>query len=214
MNAGKECTVEPIRKRQDIAAIKHALADSPRDLALFTIGIHAGLRGSDLLALCWPDVLSEEGEIRRVIEVKESKTGKRRRIAVSPNMRAAISAWLDACKVKAQNQQSNGAQPKSHAINPTDVTDEDLLFPSNGNGKPMTIQRLHQLVNEWTSKAGIKGHFGSHTLRKTYGYFLRNRGTDLPTLMKIFGHQSQAMTLRYLGITDDEIDEANLRLNL
>jgi len=78
----------------------------------------------------------------------------------------------------------------------------------------MTIQRLHQLVNEWASKAGISGHFGSHTLRKTYGYHLRKRGTDLPTLMKIFGHSSQSITLRYLGIDSDKIDEANLRLNL
>lgn len=46
----------------------------------------------------------------------------------------------------------------------------------------MSIQRLHQLVNQWTQQAGIAGHYGSHTLRKTYGYHLRKRGTDLPTL--------------------------------
>ena len=78
----------------------------------------------------------------------------------------------------------------------------------------MTIQRLHQLVNEWTQRAGIEGHFGSHTLRKTYGLHLRKHGVELPVLMRIFGHSNQVITLRYLGISDDEIDEANLRLNL
>jgi len=213
MNAGIQCTVEPIRKRKDIAAIKDALADSQRDLALFTIGIHAGLRGSDLLALRWPDVLTDDGEIRKVIEAIESKTGKQRRIAVSPNMRNAISAWLDVCKRNAQANGSNGSLSQSRTINPADVTQDDLLFP-NSDGNALSIQRLHQLVNEWTSKADVSGHFGSHSLRKTYGYHLRKRGTDLPTLMKIFGHSSQAMTLRYLGIDEDEIDEANLRLNL
>ncbi len=96
MNAGRNCTVEPLRTRKDIAAIKQTLAANPRDSALFTIGIHAGLRGSDLLALNWPTVLADDGQIRKVIAATESKTGKLRRIAVSPNMRNAIQAWLDA----------------------------------------------------------------------------------------------------------------------
>jgi len=129
MNSGMQCTVEPIRKRKDIAAIKEALADNPRDLALFTIGIHAGLRGSDLLALRWPDVLTDEGQIRKVIAVTEAKTKKLRRIAVSPNMRAALSAWMDVCTVNAQDNGSNGSLVQSPTINPADVTDDDLLSP-------------------------------------------------------------------------------------
>lgn len=205
MNKGKHCTVEPIRKRKEIQSIKDVLADNPRNLALFTVGIHAGLRSSDLLALRWCDVLNEDGQIRKVIEVKENKTGKLRRIAISPNMRAALSSWLAVCS----KRQTNPLQPG-------DLTREDLLFPSNAidTNQPLTIQRLHQLVNEWTAKAGIQGHFGGYTLRKTYGYHLRKKGTDLPTLMKIFGHSSPWITLRYLGIDNDEIDEANLKLNL
>jgi len=201
MNKGKQCTVEPIRRRQDIQAVKDILKSKPRDLTLFTVGIHAGLRGSDLLALRWCDVVLDTGGIKTVIEVNEAKTGKLRRIAVSPNMRQAITDWLDSAN-----------DPKA-TCDVCHATCDDLLFP-NGDGEPMSIQRLHQLVNEWTSQAGIDGHFGSHSLRKTYGYHLRKRGVDLPTLMKIFGHSSQSITLRYLGIDNDEIDEANLRLNL
>jgi site-specific recombinase XerD len=78
----------------------------------------------------------------------------------------------------------------------------------------MTIQRLHQLVRQWTKQSGVKGHFGTHSLRKTYGYHLRRLGADIVTLMKVFGHSSQSITLRYIGIEQEEIDEANLRLNL
>jgi integrase len=184
--------VEPIRRKKDIAKIKALLASSPRDLALFTLGINVGLRGSDLLSLTWEMVLTPEDRICSVLEVSEQKTGNRRRIALGDSARKALQAWL--------------AEVGEDASGP--------IFPSRKGGEPMTIQRLHQLVNDWCRQAGLRGHYGSHTLRKTYGYFLYQSGTSLPLLMQIFGHSSQAITLRYIGVQQDEIDEANLRLDL
>jgi hypothetical protein len=48
---GSKIKVEPIRKKKDIEAIKKLLANKPRDLALFTIGINTNLRASDLLQI-------------------------------------------------------------------------------------------------------------------------------------------------------------------
>ena len=93
MNAGQNCTVQPLKTRQHIEAIKRVLGDSPRDLALFSVGVNAGLRGSDLLGLRWSNVLTGEGAIRRVLEVNEGKTGHLRRIAISDAMRVALCAW-------------------------------------------------------------------------------------------------------------------------
>lgn len=183
-------TVQPIRRRKDIEAIKRALAERPRDLALFIVGIHFGLRGSDLLALRWEDVTTGAA-IREHVEITEQKTGKLRRIAVQQNARAALKAW----HVMQQPQRA------------------DFVFPSRKGGR-MTIQRLHQLVNEWAQLAGLRGNYGSHTLRKTYGYHLRMLGTDIVKIMTIFGHSNQAITLRYLGVEQDEIDQANEKLNL
>jgi integrase len=190
-------TVEPIRTKKDLAAIKAVLADQPRDLCLFILGINLGLRGSDLLSLCWHHVLSPEGRIVSVLEVRESKTGKVRRIALNGGARKALQTWQDVTG---------------------DVTPEDYLFPSRKRhgcrqGR-MTIQRLHQLVNDWCSRAGLKGHFGSHTLRKTFGYWHRKNGVDLALLMNIFGHSSEAVTARYIGLRQEMIDEANLKLDL
>lgn len=167
--------------------------DRPRDLALFTIGINTGLRASDLLSLKYKDVLTPEDKIKSTLEVVEKKTNKHRRIRLGIKPRKALEALL----------------PKD--IDDLDV--DDYIFPSRKGGK-MSRQRLHQLVNEWTKEAGVKGHFGSHTLRKTYGYFLHKQGTDIVLLMKAFGHSSQSITLRYIGIQQEQIDEANLRLNL
>ena len=183
--------MEPIRSAKDIKAIKGGLADSPRDFALFVLGVHAGLRGSDLLSIRWSDVITPDGRIRERIEVTETKTKKRRIIALQENARKALERWR---------------------LQTTPEADQ-YVFPGP-DGNRLTIQRLHQLVNQWARIADVKGHFGGHTLRKTYGYHLRRAGVGIETLMKVFGHSSQGITLRYLGIDQEEIDEANLKLNL
>jgi integrase len=135
--------------------------------------------------------MSADGRIFDRITLTESKTKKRRQLALRENARDALAKW--------------------RARSPMDYA--GFIFPGP-DGSMLTIQRLHQLVNEWARNAGVKGHFGSHTLRKTYGYHLRRAGVSIETLMKVFGHSSQSITLRYIGIEQDEIDEANLKLNL
>jgi integrase len=187
-------TVEPLRRKRDIAKIKQALKDRPRDLALFTLGINVGLRGSDLLSLRFSDVLDADDRVRRRLSITERKTHKQRHISLGPSPQAAIKSLL-----------------------PEDMDELDpdaYLFPSRKGGGAMGVVRLHQLVNQWCRDAGIKGHFGSHSLRKTYGRFLYKKGTDLSLLMKVFNHSSQAITLRYIGVEQDQVDEANVRLNL
>ena len=186
-------TVDPIRELKDIARIKGGLADNPRDLSLFVVGIHVGLRGSDLLALRWADVLDDEDIIRDRISVRERKTGNTRHIAIHEKVRQTLNNW------------------KIHAGD--FVNANAYVWPNRTDG-PLTIQRLHQLVNYWCSTIELRGNFGTHTLRKTYGYHLRRLGYDVDLLMKVFGHSSSAVTLRYIGIEQEEIDEANLRLVL
>lgn len=62
------------------------------------------------------------------------------------------------------------------------------------------------MVKMWCQNVGLKGNYGSHTLRKTWGYWQRlERGTAIPLLMEAFGHATQRQTLAYLGIQSDEI---------
>ena len=62
------------------------------------------------------------------------------------------------------------------------------------------------LVPRCGVKGQLKGNYGSHTLRKTWGYWQRTeRGTAIPLLMEAFGHATQRQTLAYLGIQSDEI---------
>ena len=61
---------------------------------------------------------------------------------------------------------------------------------------------------------GLWGKFGTHSLRKTWGYHARLQGVDLALIMHELNHESIAYTNCYLGITDDELPAVVERLNL
>lgn len=83
------------------------------------------------------------------------------------------------------------------------------LFPSRQQGRHITRDRVYQIYADIAEKLG-RDDIGTHTLRKTFGYHYYKKTRDIATLMFIFNHSSQAITKRYIGITEDEIG-ASLR---
>ena len=72
----------------------------------------------------------------------------------------------------------------------------------------VTVQTTHRLVKSWCKVINLKGNYGSHTLRKTWGYHQRvTFGVDLPRLMVCFNHSTQRQTLDYLCIQPEEIKD-------
>jgi integrase len=178
---GSRIKVEPIRDLKGIKTIKAFLKNRPRDLAIFTIGINTNLRACDLLQI-------RAGMVRGVksmdeIEIKEQKTGKLRRINLNAGCADAIRRLL--------------------ASGPFDV--QDFLFRSQ-RGPVLTVSSVNRLVKEWCHAINLKGNYGSHTLRKTWGYHQRvTFGRGLPELMVCFNHSTQRQTLEYLCIQPEEI---------
>ena len=177
---GDQIKVGPIKKRKDIDSIKKLLGDDPRNSALFTIGINTNLRASDLLRIKVVQVRDlKPGD---EIELKERKTGKPRRITLNKACVQAIQRLL-------------ASRP---------CADEDLLF--TGQRGPLTVPSVHRLVKSWCRAINLRGNYGSHTLRKTFGYHQRvTFGTDIPRLMVVFNHSTQRQTLEYLCIQPEEI---------
>jgi integrase len=82
--------------------------------------------------------------------------------------------------------------------------DDDYLFI--GQRGRLTVPYLHYLVKKWCGSINLQGNYGSHTLRKTWGYIQRTHfGHSLPELMEVFGHATQRQTLTYLCIQPEEI---------
>ena len=63
----------------------------------------------------------------------------------------------------------------------------------------------YRIINLACKKIGIEGLIGTHTLRKTFGYHHYQKFKDVVILQKIFNHSSPFITLRYIGIEQDEI---------
>jgi len=182
---GSLITVEPIRNPKDIKAIKRMLAGNPRDYCIFVLGINTNLRASDILKLRVRDVQGQDELV-----LKEKKTGKIRRITLNDAVRKAINNLL------------------ALMSNPDD---ESYLFLGL-RGNPLTVPTLSRMVKTWCQAINLPGNYGSHSLRKTWGYHQRvSFGMGLPELMVCFNHSSQRQTLDYLCVQPEEVK--NIYLN-
>ena len=87
------------------------------------------------------------------------------------------------------------------------MADGNWLFPSRQGTKPITRVQAYRILNDAAKTVGIE-EIGTHTLRKTFGYHMYQQTKDVAMLQQIFGHSAPSITLRYIGINHDMIDEA------
>ena len=101
----------------------------------------------------------------------------------------------------------------------TDVVEnpENFVFfnsKMNVYSKPIKRGQAWKFIVSICCAVGLRGNFGTHSLRKTWGYHARLQGVDLALIMYKLNHASITYTKRYLGITDDELQAVVERLNL
>ena len=184
---GSSIRVDPIRSKKDIKAITKLLSDNPRDRLLFIMGINNGLRVGDLLKLKVSDVRGLK--VGDTLSIREGKTGKQNVLVINKPVYDALKTYLDFKK----------------------PADEDYLFESRKGKRPLTIQAVNNKVKQWTAAINLKGNYGAHSLRKTWGYFQRTvYGVGFELICKRFNHSSPAITMRYLGIEDKEVHDLML----
>ncbi|MBE9561248.1 MAG: tyrosine-type recombinase/integrase [Proteobacteria bacterium] len=187
---GSQIFVYPLISKRLIKRIKQDLSESPRDLCLFIMGINMALRASDLLSLKTEQV--KHLSVGDVLRVHERKSKKLRNITINKSVREILNIWLDGY-------------------------DGEWLFPSQRGGNHLTVISLSKMVKHWCTVAHVAtgipqgvNNYGSHTLRKTFGYWQRMAGVPLPILTDILKHSNQATTLIYLGIQPQEIEDVYL----
>lgn len=179
--------VEPIRDKKKLEAMKKVLrANSLRDYCLFVLGINSGLRISDLLCLRVEDVANKDR-----ISLREQKTGKAKDFPLSDTCRKAIGDYL-------------GEQGKTSG----------WLFPSRKGGNPISRIQAYRIINETARTVGVRDAIGTHTLRKTFGYWAYQQGVDITRIQKLLNHSAPSVTLAYIGITKEELDNVYISLNL
>lgn len=171
--------VQPIRDPEYIRVIKRFLKEkSERNYMLFLTGINSGLRISDILKLRVSDVK------KSYFNIKEQKTGKAKRIAITPALQREFKAYIEGKE------------------------DHEYLFKSReGINKPIGRSMAYKILREAAEYVSLEG-IGTHTLRKTFGYHFYKQYKDPALLQEIFNHSSEDITLRYIGVNQDIMDKA------
>ena len=194
--------VQPIRDTKKIDAMKSIMKGESnyRDLLLFVLGINTGLRISDILALKWSSFINGGGRLLKSgdqLNVVEIKTKKIKNFMINKSVAEALKLYYDSLG----------------SLNP-----DDPVFSSRktADGTLQSITRIAawQMLNRYANMVGLDDGIGTHTLRKTFGYHLYKKGVALEYIQKMLNHSSPAITLRYIGITQDQLNDIYVELNL
>ncbi|MDP2997287.1 MAG: tyrosine-type recombinase/integrase [Bryobacterales bacterium] len=80
----------------------------------------------------------------------------------------------------------------------------EFLLP-RPKGRGVLCGQLRAALSETATGAGISAHIVPHQLRHTYATTMLRAGVSLPALMKLLGHRTANMTLRYVEITQKDL---------
>jgi integrase len=207
--AGKDSEVYAFRTKEEISAmlevfdrhIKEAVNGNQRQIAcrnklLFLIGMNVGIRASDLRTLKWSfffDKRNGELEFKNFYVLQPMKQRKQKKF---------VKLFFNQA-VKTSINQYVAEYPIGNL--------NDYLFPSRKGDDPIEVKTLWKIIKEAAIEAGIKQNIGSHSLRKTFGFWCWHQAEDknkaLVILQQIFNHSSTQVTSKYIGILDDEMED-------
>lgn len=178
--------VEPIRDERKFRDIQEYLKrTNERNYIMLITGTYTGLRISDVLKLKVSDVKD-----KKFIYIREKKTGKQNIIELNPLL---IKAYKNYCDDKFQ--------------------DEYLIKSRNGINRPLTRVQAYNILKQVGEEFGVE-NLGTHTMRKTFGYHYYRKTKDVATLMKMFNHSDPSITLKYIGIIQDEMNRARREFSI
>lgn len=177
--------VVPIRDKNLIQEIKQYLKETnERNYILFLLGINTGLRIKDILKLKVRDV---EGWS---IYLKEAKTKKTKEVFMPNELKRAVRHYVK------------------------DKHKSEYLFKSRqGKNKPITVSMAYIILRQIAEEFGLD-RIGCHSMRKTYGYHFYKQHGDVAALQAMLNHSDPKITLRYIGIIQDDLNTLQRKLKI
>lgn len=166
-----------------------------REKALIVIGMNLGLRVSELVSLQWQDVMAG-GRVLPMVYLACSRTKGRKPRAIPVN-RKATAVILDLHRQ---------AQVAATCVSP-----EGYLFPGRTSGH-IGRRHVNRLLHRRFAEAHLGGKLSSHTLRKTFGTLLSERGVGLPVIQELLGHADISTTRKYIGVGMNSLRDATTAL--
>ena len=156
---------------------------------IWNIGLNLALRISDLLSIKFSDIHDDR------LLINESKTGKLANIQLNNKALTTINLIRD--------------EHPNHIY----------LFQSYRNQQAINKapkQLSRRAVSEAFAMIGqeVSISLGTHSMRKTRGYHLYKGTKDIARVMKMLRHSSEGVTLRYIGITQEDVDKDFVELEI
>jgi integrase len=164
-------------------------AQSTRLSPFIVLASATGCRRGELLALQWPDLDGNSGELsvsrsleqtKAGLRVKSTKSGEPRKFVV-PN--PAISVWAE----------HRAQQEGDKRMFGPDYQDHGLIF-CQPNGAYYSPDRVGARVKELMVAAGLEG-VSLHSLRHTFASELLSKGVPIAVVSERLGHADQNITL-------------------
>ena len=180
--------VDPIRDIELVKSISQHIRQryGIKYQLMFEIGINTGLRISDILQLHIWQIRGKDD-----IALTEQKTGKAKRIYINKRLRAVIDEYC------------------AHHTNPGD-NKLPVIYQARHPRRSVSRVYAYRVLRAAGAEFGLE-HIGTHTLRKTFGYHYYKRTNDIALLMELFNHSAPGITLRYIGIIQDDIKSAMMK---
>ena len=162
-----------------------AMIDDPRDRAMFTLMIGAGLRVGEVVALQLDDLYDFEAHHAARLRVR-GKGDKERIVWLTAEVVREIQPWL---------------QQRPHV-------DHRCLF-LNQHQRPLSVAGVQFRLKQYCQKAGIS--LSCHQLRHTFARRLVENRLPIDTLAKLLGHADLRTTQRYIDGADPGIRDEFLQ---
>ena len=188
--------VEAVRTPEQRTQLEAQLLDAGQIYYdLWKTGVNLALRISDLLYITMADVKALDPDAP-ALHLVEQKTGKKRKLVVN----CAANKVMQRRLVEYANHKYLF---QSEAVN----ISRRSLQPINRRSVCRVFERAGQRI-------APKVRIGTHSMRKTRGYAMYDAGRSIESICKVLNHSTPAVTMRYIGIDQRDIDQSYVEFEL
>lgn len=182
--------VDAVKTSSQMVQIEAQLSDYPQIYSdIWRFGLNTALRISDLLSIRMSDVHTLDPDNPALVII-ERKTRKPRKLLL--------------------NEAALGVIYRRSADQPADT----WLFQSTSgvfrktDPHPISRRAVSKVLESIGKKIKPAVRLNTHSLRKTRGWALYDAGYSIERICRILGHSSPSVTMRYIGLTQADIDQS------
>jgi site-specific recombinase XerD len=176
-----------LRSEEDEKLLAHPMKNEREAILVFLLRM-SGLRLDEALTLTNADIDLTGGQI--VVRQSKSDAGYRS-VPIAPELRPRIDAWLDFVR------RQGWYAPRGP-------------FLVTRNGTAMKAQYVEAALERIGARAGLTRRLTPHTLRRTFGCYLLNKGVRLEVVSRLLGHANTAITEKAYARLEDATIRAEM----